>query len=367
MAFIIDAHQDMAYNYVAYRRDYRRSVSETRKLEANTYIPAEADHTLLGWEEYQRGQIALIFGTLYLVPGDQTYPTQSNTLPIYHNADEARKFYRMEMDYYNMLDQSGEDKFRLVRSRSELSAVLAPWSAQPAKYPDVTHPVGLLMSIEGLEGVGKIQEIDDYWQMGVRAIGPVWSGGRFCGGTIHHGGFSDEGYELLKIMSRIGYILDLSHMTDLSARQALDVYDGTVIASHANARALLGSASGERHFTDEAIRSLAARDSVMGIVPFNRFLKTEWKKEDPNDTIPMQALVEQIDYICQLTGSSRHVSFGTDFDGGFGYLSVPEGINTIADMQKMAPLLADAGYKEEDINNIFSNNWQRVLESGLPV
>jgi membrane dipeptidase len=366
MSFIIDAHEDLAFNYASYQRDYRRSALENRKREAGTEIVSETDDTLLGWEEYQRGQVAMIFGTLFLVPARHSQPS-SHEKHVYHNAEETRAFHHQQIDYYRLLDQSNEHLFRLVLSRSDLAAVLAPWQTQPAAFPDVTHPVGILMSIEGLEGVGKISEIEAYWDLGVRAIGPVWAGGRFCGGTKEFGGFTSEGYELLKFMARFGYILDLSHMTDLSARQAMDAYEGTVIASHANARALLGADPGERHFTDEAIRSLIQRGGVMGIIPYNHFLTANWNREIDGRNISLDLVIKHIDYVCQLAGNARHVAFGTDFDGGFGLQSVPKEINTIADMRKMAPLLKSRGYSSADIELIFGKNWQRILENALPV
>jgi membrane dipeptidase len=60
------------------------------------------------------------------------------------------------------------------------------------------------------------------------------------------------------------------------------------------------------------------------------------------------------------------VGLGTDFDGGFGVESVPPEIDTIADLPKLAPKLAEKGYNQEDINRIFSGNWLRILKDNLP-
>jgi membrane dipeptidase len=67
-----------------------------------------------------------------------------------------------------------------------------------------------------------------------------------------------------------------------------------------------------------------------------------------------------------MAGDTRHVGIGTDFDGGFGVESVPHEIDTIADLPKLAPQLAEKGYNEEDIQRIFSGNWLRVLKNNLP-
>jgi membrane dipeptidase len=74
----------------------------------------------------------------------------------------------------------------------------------------------------------------------------------------------------------------------------------------------------------------------------------------------------QIDFVCQLAGDARHVGLGSDFDGGFGYPSTPAEINTIADLQKLAPLLREKGYAEADVAAIFGQNWLALLEQTLP-
>jgi len=77
-------------------------------------------------------------------------------------------------------------------------------------------------------------------------------------------------------------------------------------------------------------------------------------------------LAAHIDHVCQLAGNARHVALGTDFDGGFGYPAVPLELNTIADLQKIGPLLRDKGYQEDDIQAILHDNWLRILERTLP-
>ena len=171
---------------------------------------------------------------------------------------------------------------------------------------------------------------------------------------------------MLDVMAGMGYALDLSHMNEISALQALDAYPGTVIASHANARTLLKDFPGERHFSDQSIRRLAERDGVMGVVPFNRFLVPGWANTDNRALVTLDKVVAQMDHICQVTGSARHAAFGTDFDGGFGWPAIPLEMDTIADLQKLVPMLAARGYSQEDISAIMGGNWLAHLKSYLP-
>ncbi len=114
------------------------------------------------------------------------------------------------------------------------------------------------------------------------------------------------------------------------------------------------------------IRSIFERDGVIGVVPANNFLLPGWKQGSGRQSVTLDHVVAQVDYICQMAGDARHVGLGSDYDGGFGLQSVPADINTIADLQKLAPLLLARGYRDMEIQAIFSQNWLTVLRDNLP-
>jgi membrane dipeptidase len=363
MTYLIDAHQDLAYNSYTFNRDYRRSVEETRRLEAVTQNPRWTGNTLLGWPEFQRGQVALIIGTLFSVP--RKHKSGEFDTQVYADFDQARKLYHQHIDFYERLAGENPGMFQLVKTRRELQSVLKTWQ-QPADYPALTHPVGIVMSLEGAEGIGHPDELAEYWERGLRLIGPVWSGLRLFGGTLEGEGITRDGEALLEVMQELGFTLDIAHMNEHSALQALDRFEGPVIASHANARALLRGIQGERHLTDQTIRRLLERDGIMGVMLFNKFLKVGWSAADNPREVTLDLVLAHIDYICQMAGDAQHVAIGTDFDGGFGKEAVPYEIDSIADLQKLAGKLAERGYSEADVEAIFNKNWQRMLEKTLP-
>ena len=65
---IVDAHQDLAWNILTFGRDYTKSALQIRREEQGTLHALYNDDTMLGWPEYQRGQVALIFATLFATP-----------------------------------------------------------------------------------------------------------------------------------------------------------------------------------------------------------------------------------------------------------------------------------------------------------
>ncbi len=376
MPFIIDAHEDIAYNALTFGRDYLHSAQDTRRLEKDTLTPQRTGHTLLGWPEYQRGQVAVIISTLFSAP--RRYQEGSWDTQVFGSPAEARALYERQLNYYLRLTDDHPEQFRLIYNQADLRQVLEPWEKEAAYLPaaqqeegaenpkTVTHPVGLVLSMEGVEGIRAPEEMEAWWQRGVRLAGPVWAGTRFCGGMYEPGEFTREGFELLEIMAELGFTLDISHMNEVSALQALDRYEGPVIASHANARALLKGTESERHLTDGVIRRLVERDGVMGVVPFNRFLRPGWADHEDRQLVTLRTLAAHIDHICQLAGDAKHVGLGTDFDGGFGWPAVPQEINTIEDLQKLAPVLAEYGYNEESTADILGRNWRSLLERTLP-
>lgn len=367
MHLLVDAHQDLAWNALTFGRDYSLNTAEIRQQEANGETPSINGDTLLGWDAFQRGQVAVVFATLFAAPlRARSHPELSQ---YYANADQAYTLYRRQADHYLRLFEQHPEKFQPVASRPQLSKLLAVWQ-QP--IPQTTSPsmpgfpVGLVLLMEGAEGVRQPGELEEWWELGVRIIGPAWFGNRFCGGSGEPGPLTDEGRRLLESMADFGFSLDLSHMDQRAALQALDFYPGPVLASHANALALLKGETSNRHLPDEVIHGLIARGGVIGIVPTNPFLVPGWKRDQPRNLVQLELVAAQIDYICQLAGSAQHAGLGTDFDGGFGVQETPDGIDTIADMQGLAPLLAAKGYSESDINLIFGGNWLAHLNRTLP-
>lgn len=363
---IIDAHQDLAYNMLKHSRDYSRAASETRYLEAGTIKTAHKEDTLLGWSDYQRGQIGLIFATLFALPARLSENPLDHL--VYHDIGQANYLYREQIDLYHRLVDDKPDLFQLVLTKSDLERILNFWqkSASDASAIVQSPPIGLVITMEGAEGVRSISELDEWWEDGLRLIGPAWAGNRFCGGTREPGDLTKNGIEFLEAMAGYGFGLDLSHMDESAALHALDLYPAPVFASHSNALALLKGNEGNRHLTNHLIHAIVERGGVIGVVPFNEFLKPDWRQGDRRELTSLQDVVDHIDHICQLAGNANHAGIGSDFDGGFGLQSVPPEIDTIADLQKLAPMLAERGYSQNDIESIFSKNWLRILDKILP-
>jgi len=363
MPLIIDSHQDIAWNMLTYGRDYTRSVTETRRLEAGTTTPDRNGDSLVGWPEYQRGQVAVVFSTLYATPGRKK---EMGDVLWYADSETAHRLYRDQVLVYRKLTDSHPDKFRLITSTKELDSVIEHWSG-PARDGE-GHPVGLIFLMEGAEGIRSPNELSEWYDLGLRIIGPAWAGTRYCGGTSEPGPLTNEGRKLISAMADYNFILDLSHMDEAAALESLDRYEGPVIATHANCAALMRGADTNRHLPDQVIRGLIEREGVIGSIPLNTFLKVGWLRKNGNrrEEVSLDMYIAHIDHICQLAGNANHAAIGSDFDGGFGLQSIPPELDSIADLQIIASKLMARGYSESDAENILGGNWLRFLRRHLP-
>ena len=363
MPLIVDSHQDLAWNILSFGRDYLRSVHETRSIEKGGLTVERNGDTLLGWPEYQQGQVAVIFSTLFSTPARWAYDWETY---FYKDSKEADRQYRQQFDLYHRLTDDHPDKFRFIRSASNLDDVLA--SQQTANPDGQGYPVGLLPLMEGADCISDFGQLEEWWEMGLRFIGPAWAGTRFCGGTKEPGPLTTDGRKLLSTMAELGFTLDLSHMDEPAVLEALDSYPGRIVATHANCLALMPGHEFNRLLSDRVIYGILERDGIIGVVPFNTFLKDGWLIEKSNrEEVSLERLVDHIDHICQLAGNAWHVGIGSDFDGGFGLQSTPKEIDTIVDLQKLVPLLLARGYSEGDAAAVLGVNWINQLHRSLPV
>ena len=348
---------------LTYGRDYTRSVAETRRLEAGTTTPARNGDSIVGWPEYQRGQVAVVFSTLYVTPGRKK--EMGDTI-WYADSETAHRLYRDQILVYQKLADSYPDKFRLVSSTKELDSVIEHWS-QPA-VDEEGHPVGLVYLMEGADGIRSPHELSEWYEMGLRIVGLAWAGTRYCGGTGEPGPLTNEGRKLISAMADYNFILDLSHMDEAAAQESLDRYEGPVIATHANCAALMKGADTNRHLPDHVIRGLIERQGVIGVIPLNSFLKVGWlrKSGSRREEVPLDVLIAHIDHICQIAGNAQHAGIGSDFDGGFGLQSIPPELDSVADLQLIGSKLMARGYSESDAENILGGNWLRLLRKHLP-
>ena len=210
---------------------------------------------------------------------------------------------------------------------------------------DEARPVGLVVLMEGADGIRSVDELPEWHRPRCAPDRTCVGRHALCGGTREPGPLTQEGRTLLEGMAELGFVLDLSHMDEAAVLEALDLLRR---ADRGEPRQLPGAAAG---FPDQpallgpVLRGIIERGGVIGNVPVNSFLKTGWTRKNGSrrDEVPLDTFVAASGSRVPAGGDSLHAGIGSDFDGGFGVQSVPPEIDTVADLQKIVPLLQAAG------------------------
>ncbi len=350
---IIDAHLDLAWNALQWNRDLTSSVYTIRTQEAGTPGKGRAQNTV-ALPDLQGGRVALCFATVL---------ARSTGTPVpdidFRSPAQAYGIAQGQLAYYRALEHTGYA--RIVTTVAQLDAHMRDWQAwDAAEAPGEAPPLGIVISMESADPVLAPDELAEWWGAGLRIIGPAHYGlGRYAGGTSVEDGFSPQGLALLAQMRALGFLLDLTHLSDRAFWQALEHFDGAVLASHNNCRALVPH---QRQFDDAQIRAIHTRGGVIGAALDTWMLQPGWIKDvSTNEAVTLETVVDHVDHICQITGGSETAALGTDLDGGYGREQSPADLDTIADLQRIAVILAVRGYTDADVRNIMHGNWLRLL------
>ena len=276
-----------------------------------------------------------------------------------------------QLAYYRVLEAKGES--RILKSREDFRAHMRTWS-ETTEYDEL--PVGMVVGMEGADAIVWPEQVHEWWGDGLRVVSlshygvSAYSHGT---GTGVSGGLFPAAQTLLREMESLGMILDVTHTSDESVRQELDIFSGPVIASHQNCRALV---AGERQMPDDLLKRIIERGAVIGASMdthmLSRDFELDWangqahRASFPRDAVTLEDLVDHIDYVCQMAGNSLHAAIGGDTDGQGGREGAPYEIETVADYQKIAGILDRRGYGQQDVENVMYRNWQRFYEKWLP-
>jgi len=350
--FTIDAHLDLSMNAMEWNRDLRQTAHQIRQREQGMTDKPDRAKGTVSLPDLRRGKVGLVVATQIA-----RYVAPDNPLPGWQSPEQAWAQTQGQRLWYEAMAEDGQ--MTPIRNLDELEDHLVLWSDNE---PVDDKPIGYILSLEGADSLVTVDHVQRAYDYGLRAIGPAHYGpGRYAQGTDATGPMGPMGHELLREMERLNIILDATHLSDDSFRDALDHFNGPVWASHHNCRALVDH---NRQFSDDQLRELIARDAVIG-GPLDAWMMVPgWVRgtSTPESTnCSLSVMIDHLDHICQLAGNANHIGIGSDLDGAFGKEQCPYDLDTIADLQKIPDLLRQRGYTDEDIANVMHGNWLRFL------
>jgi membrane dipeptidase len=350
---IFDAHLDLAMNGVDWNRDLRMALEEIRVQEQVLNLTELGRQTnTVSFPELKKAGVAIGVATLIARqesainhPLGMTTPEACYAMAYAHWA------------YYRAMERTGW--VRMIRTKNDLAAQLHAIRTDPSGTP-----FGFILSLECGDAILDPDNIQEWYDLGLRAIGITHYGAnRYGGGTRSEVGLATDAIPLLKNIEKLGMALDMTHLSDKAFWQVAATFNGRVLASHQNARKYC---DWQRQFDDDQLRYVIDQGGIIGVAFDAIMLQPGWVRGVSKPTVTMERAVENIDHVCQLAGNCKHSGIGSDLDGGFGYEQTPADLNSIADLQRIPELLSKRGYSSDDISAILHGNWLRFFGEVLP-
>lgn len=353
----------------------------TRLLETWADLGEQVPDREFDYPKARTGGLDVAFMSIY------TSPRQDEDGSAWQTANEM-------IDAIEALVQRHPEKFSLLHSPKDV--------AHLRKGGHVLLPLGMENGAPIGADLGKLQF---FFDRGVRYITLAHSAGNRIADSSYalerkwHG-LSPFGKQVVAEMNRLGIMVDVSHLSDESARAAIMASTVPVIASHSAFRHF--TPGFERNISDELATAVADKGGVVQVPFGNAFVNPQaaaitqayfraandfdqrnaalkatgkpvesqeafdqaWDAAHPSPPTVIDAVLDQIDYGAKLIGID-HIGIGSDFDGVDGHL--PATLHSVADYPNFVAGLQARGYKEVDIRKILGGNLLRVwaeIEAG---
>ena len=301
----------------------------------------------------------------------------------YQEKGGARDYADGLIDMVEKFQADWPDKFAIARSPADVRRLFAE---------------GIIALPMGMENGAPIEDdlanVGHFHRRGIRYITLTHSkNNQICDSSYEKErrweGLSPFGRQVVAEMNRVGIMIDVSHVTDETVRQVMELSSAPVIASHSSCRKF--TPGWERNMDDESIRLLARNGGVIQINFGSAFLdeaanrqsvklwddlkpfmeendltsgdprvkeyREQYFKDSPRVYAGISTVVDHIDHVVELVGID-HVGFGSDFDGVGD--SLPAGLKDVSGYPNLIRALLERGYSEEDIRKICGENLLRV-------
>ncbi len=312
-------------------------------------------------------------------------PFMSIYIPAQYQQVEgyAKKFADSLITMTKQLANTYPDEFAIAYSPDDVEANF--------KTGKISLPMGME---NGAPLEGDISLVEYFQKAGIRYVTLTHGkDNKICDSsydtTRTHGGLSDYGREVVSEMNRVGIMVDISHVSDDTFWQVMDLSKAPAIASHSSVRHF--TPGFERNMNDDMIKKLGENDGVIMINFGSSFLDGEYRarraaydehvinwladnelsRNDPkakayieeytknNDPwSDVKKVADHIDRVVELTGSTDHVGFGSDFDGVGD--SLPTGLKDVSTYPNLIYELLKRGYSDDDIAKMCYQNVFRV-------
>lgn len=222
-------------------------------------------------------------------------------------------------------------------------------SAEDVRKNLTDGKMSAIFTLEGPAGIGfEPAKLEKLHNLGFRISTLGWNEkNSLTGSHKTGGGLTRRGREYVKECQRLGILVDVSHISDESFWNIMDITEAPIVASHSNSRTVWGES---RNLTDDMFRAICQTGGVAGLNLYAGFIG---EKADLDKTC------DHLFHFLELDPSGKHIALGGDMDGCD---PLPDGLSGVQDYPKLARRLLERGLDEHTLMNIFWNNALGVME-----
>lgn len=337
---IVDAHQKIARQALLYGDDYLRHP-----------LALGMRPSVAGLPDALLGRLAVVFAAITTTRAPNT--AKQLRFEQYDTPRGAYEQALAQWDYYQRLSDTTSQVW-LLREAADLHHVLETW--QP-DTPLNLRRQGLVVTLSGADPILEPRQFEEWYARGVRCVALAYAPTRYSGDCEARGdGLSKQGYELLEVLADYQAIVDLVRISEKGFFEVLDRYDGPLMASAAR---LEDKSRKSDALSPTMIRRLAERDGVIA-------LRLHHMARFSNTPPSLHTVAQQIDAVCQWTGSSAHVALGSDLNGLYSLHDAPHGLDTTGGLWKLRQALYERGFSAADVEAIMAGNLLRLVQRALP-
>lgn len=297
--------------------------------------------------------------------------------------DPLKKGLKILSSIYDLLDKN-KNRVSLVKSSEDILNL------------NKINKKGVMISIENASPIEEIFYLKIFYELGVRVVGLThMDNNKICDSSTSKeekwGGLSPYGKELVKEMNKLGIIIDVSHSSDKTVLDVLEISKAPIIASHSCVREIVPI---KRNISDDLIKKIARNGGVIMVNFYAGFLDKEWEekshkvyeeiaplreklkekyKDDKNGYYKeifeiwkkysppppkIDKLIEHIEHIIKIGGIDA-AGIGSDFEGAGTFM---DGLKDPSELPNLTYELYKRGYSKKDIEKILGGNFLRVLK-----
>lgn len=214
---------------------------------------------------------------------------------------------------------------------------------------------GLMSAILTLEGTAGINydaaRLEELHHTGFRVVSLGWNEQNpLTGSHRTGGGLTDQGREFVREAQRLGYLVDVSHISDEGFWDLIKITEGPIIATHSNSRVVWGES---RNLTDDMFRAICETGGVAGFNMCAEFI---------GDQPTLDTAADHILHFMELDPTGTHIALGGDLDG---VDHMPQGFDGVQSFPAFVRVLLARGLDEKTVHNIFWNNALGVMNRAV--